>query len=198
MEMNIPHALLPPALRYRRLLHSAAALFLAITILATHQTASAWSLKTVQGRPGSAIVSNIAVADLLMPAGYSAFTLLGETRPFAYRSPAFSGGQIIQALYVVQRWNGSAWVNVANSGLIRRQISSTQPGAYFPAPYIQPAISKGYFRLLYIFDYYTAAGVALGRSWVIPNLVTDHKCVTPKRPCAVAAGYFWTGALYAL
>jgi hypothetical protein len=156
----------------------------------------AWSNIPQSGRTGQVILPTIYVGDLLMPAGYTAFTLFGDTGPTVMRTPGSTGAQIVRAIYVVEKWNGYSWVTLTSAGPISAQILSTQAGYRFAAPYIQPVIAKGTFRFSWIFGWYTPAGAQIGTTIMVSNLVSDHVCVTPKRPCKSSAGYFQTGGLY--
>lgn len=156
--------------------------------------AYAWSYANPISRPGAVSVPPaIYIGDLMMPWGSTAFTLYGSTGPVAYRSPGSSGAQIVGAQYFVQTWNGSRWVNTAQTGTFTGQISASQTYYRFPAPYIQPLVSRGTFRVMYTFVWTTTAGATLGATNVLPNLKNDHICVTTLRLCQTSAGYFQTG-----
>ena len=154
--------------------------------------AHAWTYGASTGRPGSVILPTIYVGDLLMPWGLRQFTLYGSTGPLAYRSPATTGAQAVAARYVVEKWNGSAWVMTTQTGVLTGTIAAGQRAYRFAAPYIQPVASRGYFRITYIFAW-SANGVGLGGTSVMGNLTSDHVCVTPYRLCQSYAGFFRTG-----
>jgi hypothetical protein len=157
--------------------------------------ARAWTYNASTGRPGSVIVPTIYVGDLLMPWGLRQFTLYGSTGPLVYRSPATTGAQAVAARYVVEKWNGYAWVMTTQTGMLSGTIAAGQTAPYrFAAPYIQPVATRGYFRVSYIFAW-SANGVGLGGTKVIGNLTSDHGCVTPYRLCQSYAGYFRTGGM---
>lgn len=157
---------------------------------------SAWVYENPVGSRGDVRVPTIYVGDLQipdMPLGYTQFTLYGDAPVSAYRSPAATGVQTVRARYVVQRWDGTDWVNTARSDVMTRQIGSQQTRARFPSPYLQPQVSRGYLRLTYAFAWSDANGRALGNTVVTSNSYTDHVCVTNARWCRSYDGFVRTG-----
>jgi hypothetical protein len=134
----------------------------------------------------------ISIADLYMPSGYRQFTLLGNTGPLVYRSPASASAQNVMAMYVVEQWDGYKWVISAKSGTFSGTIAAGQTAYRFPAPYIQPITSRGYFRVSFIFSW-AVNGINLGTTSVVGSLTSDHVCVTTYRLCQSYPGYFRTG-----
>lgn len=155
-------------------------------------SASAWSYSPVSGTRGGVAVPNVFVGDL-NHSGLTKFTLYSSTGPTVYRSAASSGTQVVAARYAVQQWSGSTWVTVKQSPLMTGQIGAAQSGVTFVAAYLQPDMARGYFRLVWGFDWKTTSGTLLGSSFVVPTLTTDHRCVTPVRLCSSQAGYVRTG-----
>jgi hypothetical protein len=155
--------------------------------------AYAWSYKPVSGTRGNVSLPKIYVGDLYMPNGLTQFTLYGNTGPIVYRSAASTGIQIVKATYLVEKWDGFKWVIIKNSNLLQGQIGATQTYFQFAAPYIQPAIARGYLRFTWAFDWYATNGVVLGATYVQSSLATDHVCVTKVRLCQSYPGYFRTG-----
>lgn len=151
--------------------------------------ASAWVLARTAGRPGS--ISNLTtyVGDLLLGNGATAFTLYGSNGPLVSRSPGSSGTQLLRARYIVEKWNGSSWVQLTSQGMYSGQISANQTYYRFPRLYIQPLQTQGFFRITWIFDWRTTAGVIIASTSVVSNLATDHVCVTQSRFCRSYAGY---------
>ncbi len=179
---------------YRRWIHSIVAVILGIAVLATDQAAFAWSYSATQGKAGGVALPKIFVGDLYMPYGQTQFTLYGDKGPTVYRSPGYSGAQIVAVIYYVEQWNGSKWVNVSSSNVLIGQISATQAGVQFTvAPYLQPTVAKGYFRFGTFVTWFTSGQVLLGNTKMVSNLVSDHICVTKKRFCQSYPGYVWTG-----
>jgi hypothetical protein len=121
------------------------------------------------------------------------FTLYGETGPIAYRSPAFAGSQIVQAIYVVERWDGSNWVATAKSDVLQGQIGLGQTSVQFVKPHMQVQVAQGYFRFSWLFSWLSSTGAVYGSTIVVSNLTTDHVCVTPARLCQVYPGFVRTG-----
>lgn len=180
-----------PQVRMSRLKQLAVVLCLcAILAGLLPRQASAWATTGTSGRIGSIRDLTIYVGDLYMPAGYTAFTLYGATGPLVSRSPGSAGIQNVNARYIVQRWNGASWVNLAMSPVFRGQISASQTYYRFPKPYIQPLETRGLFRLTWVMNWQTTTGAVLGSTYVTANLQTDHVCVTQSRFCRSYAGYF--------
>ncbi len=157
------------------------------------QQASAWSYSSTKGSIGSVVLPTISIGDLYMPAGYTAFTLYGNTGPMVCRSAASKGAQIVKAQYIVQLWDGAKWVNSATTQVFTGQIAANQTSYRFVTPYVQPALARGTFRFTWAFDWLTSTGSLLGSTYVISNLISDHVCVTQSRLCQSYAGYFRTG-----
>ena len=156
--------------------------------------ARAWAYSAPTGRPGAVIPPTISIADLYMPSGLRQFTLLGNTGPLVYRSPASTGAQNVGAMYVVEKWDGYKWVISARSGPLSGMIAAGQTAYRFAAPYIQPIASRGYFRVSFVFSW-SANGVNLGTTSILGNLTSDHVCVTRYRLCQSYAGFFRTGGM---
>ena len=157
------------------------------------QHADAWAYSGTSKRIGSVVPPTIYIADLLMPSGYTAFTLYGDTGPAVYRSPASTGAQIVKAQYIVQMWDGSKWVNSAVTQVFTGQIAANQTSYRFPAPYVQPSVARGTFRFTWAFDWLTTSGTLLGSTYVISDRTSDHVCVTRSRLCQSYVGSFRTG-----
>ena len=120
----------------------AAAVSLGAAVMPSTQT-SAWSYDAPSGSRGNVSLPTIYVGDLLMPSGYTQFTLYSNTGPTAYRSPAASGVQTVRARYRVEYWNGAAWTVTTQSPLLTGQIGSSQTGVVFTGAYLQPTIARG-------------------------------------------------------
>lgn len=144
--------------------------------------AHAWAYSVPTGRPGAAGAPTIYVGKL------PNLTLYSQTGPTAYRSPASPGAQTVMAVYTVQRWNGSTWAKVTQSGPFVRQISATQQYVNFPAAYILPTISNGSVRVVWSFVWGTSTGTQLGTLVLVPSLASDHVCLIQR--CVSVPGYF--------
>jgi len=163
--------------------------------------AFAFSYTPVSGTIGNVSVPTIYVGDLTTSCAIiydyrvcpPVFTLYAETGPIAYRSPGSSGSQIVYAKYLVDQWDGSKWVTIAVSDLLRGQIGANQTSLRFAAPYMPLQVARGYFRFTWAFDWYTKDGALLGSTYIHSNLASDHVCVTPIRLCQSYNGYVRTG-----
>lgn len=167
----------------------------AIVVGLVPQRAEAWAYSGTSGRIGSVtLLPTISIGDLLMPSGYTAFTLYGNTGPEVYGSPASVGAQIVNAQYIIQTWDGSKWVNSAVTPVFTGHIAANQTSYRFPTPYVQPRMARGAFRFTWAFDWLINPGTTLlGSTYVITNQMSDHVCLTQSRLCQSYAGYFRTG-----
>jgi hypothetical protein len=163
--------------------------------------ANAFAYTNLSGSAGRVDLPSIAIGDrhitCVMYLGAQICTpvlvLDAEVGPTVYRSPASYGSQIVQALYVVEQWDGAQWVIVQSSGLIQRTIGSAQSSVQFPAPVLQVEHGTGYFRLSWVFSWHTSSGGLLGTTSIISDRASDFTCVTSARLCQEYAGYVRTG-----
>lgn len=157
--------------------------------------AHAWMYSSVSGRPGHVVVPTVYISDL--PSGANTLSLTfynssTSTGPVVYRSPAAAGDQIIIGNYVLEIWNGSAWVTAARQplGPFQRVIKANQSYVVFPNLYIQPVNKPaGYYRLTWVFMWGTSTAVTLGSLKVVSHLAPDHVCYRTSRSCQAYAGY---------
>lgn len=154
-------------------------------------SASAWQYSQPY-RQGTVTLPTVYVADLIQPAGNVAFTLMSNTGPVAYRSPATTGVQTVNSRYYVQIWTTGGWANSAHSPLMTGQLNSGLSTVTFPRAYLQPLQTRGYFRVTWAFDWYSN-GSLIGSTSVVSHLTSDHVCVTQSRLCQSSAGYVRTG-----
>jgi len=157
------------------------------------QSAHAWSYYGAIGKPGSVQVPVIQVADIGMPTSNGmipSLTLLANTGPIVYRSPSYAGEQIVYARYRVEQWNGAKWVLYTQSVRFQGRIPANQNAIRFIAPNISPIPTKGIMRFTWAFDWYRPDNVLLGGIFMIPNVASDHKCITTSRPCLMYDGFF--------
>jgi hypothetical protein len=184
--------------------HKAVVVILALVILFSALPvgrAQAFAYTTITGKIGSVTPSTIYVGDLVttcVPIYNTTvcphnFTLYGNVGPTVSRSPASSGNQIVQAIYVVEKWDGSKWVPIAKTNVLQGQILATQTKVQFVAPYMQLQVAQGYFRLTWLFSWLTPTGTLLGSTIITSNLKTDHVCVTNARLCQSFDGFVQTG-----
>jgi hypothetical protein len=169
-------------------------------LLASSTSALGWAYAPngTAGSPGAVTwVSNVQAADLYV-GGVTGLTFLNNTGPVANRSQATTGAQDVTLVYSVQQWNGSAWVQVTQQRTVTR-IGAGVASVRLPALYVRPTVSRGYFRIVHVFQW-NVAGTAsvVGGSVIIPDRASDHVCTTPHRPCAAYAGYVRLGRQYAV
>ena len=156
--------------------------------------ASAWVYSSPTGSRGNVTsLPTISVGDLLMPSGYTQFTLFGNTAPTVGRSPGATDTQTISGQFSVEQWNGSAWVRITRSPVMTGRLTASQTTLRFPTPYLQPTVARGYFRVTFGFDGFDSAGRLIGSTYVVADRVSDHACVTPVRLCQSYPGYVRTG-----
>lgn len=142
-------------------------------------------------KPGAVHVPTIYVADIPIRVATGAWvpqlTLSSSTGPTVFRSPGYTGEQIVVAVYQVEKWNGARWVAV-ESNIMTGRIAANQNSFKFAAPYILPQPVIGNFRFTWIFVWSTRNNVMLGGTTVVPNVKGDHVCNTKR--CQAYAGYF--------
>jgi hypothetical protein len=154
--------------------------------------AHAYSSQGVIGRPGNLVLPAIQIVDVYTFNSWD-FVLLGGSGPIVYRSAAATGSQTIQALYVIEQWNGSQRLVSAKSRLLPAQIAAANSGVQMVAPYMTPISSRGTFRFSWIFSWFSSTGALLGSTTIISTAASEHVCVTKQRLCQSSAGFFTTG-----
>ena len=99
----------------RRLMAGVAVLVAASCAVAVlPPAAAAWKYSNNQGRPGSVTVAQVSPFEDGRFTTYGPFvSFMTFDAVYVDRSPATSGAQFVQAYYIVQRWNGSSWYQVA-------------------------------------------------------------------------------------
>ena len=150
-----------------------------------------------QGQVGAVAVPVVQVTDLgdvagvIIP-GLTALRFITETGPIAYRSPAFSGAQEVHAMYLLEQWSGSGWVIVVRSDVLVGVIGAAQSGVAFVRADLRPTVARGYWRLRWVFGWYSSAGL-VASALVTPDSTGDHVCLTTARRCEVGPGWVATG-----
>jgi hypothetical protein len=174
-----------------------AVLFLSIPL----EQAQAFYVGQAEGTVGKIVLPVIYAGDIHITCVkiYAAtvcppvFTLYAQTGPVLYRSPAFAGSQIVQGMYVVEQWDGSKWLPIAQSNLLQAQIGATKEKVSLAQPYMPLTVGQGYFRFTWIFSWFSSKGDRLGSTIVLSNNKSEHECVTPARLCLSYDGFIRTG-----
>ena len=120
--------------------------------------------------------------------------------PFVYRSPATTGAQSVQGIYLVQRWNGTNWYQVARQDTPAYTIPAGSEGVWLPKLYRSPhrLHVRGYFRVSWLVAWAGADGSALGSVIINPSRTSDFRCQQMLRPCAVSNRWVRLGRMNAL
>ncbi|MCY0962331.1 hypothetical protein [Streptomyces sp. H27-H5] len=122
-------------------------------------------------------------------------TFNSDVGPVVQRSPATGVAQDVQSFYVVQRWTGASWGTVTMQRHARR-IEANQSSVQFPAVFIQPTSGTGDYRFTFTFHWFVAGtDTSLGDQIEVSDKVSDHVCVTSRRPCTSYAGYVTIGPI---
>lgn len=169
---------------------------LATGVLTTAAPADAWMRIGQKGRPGKVVVGQPMAIDEYD--GYVMYlTWRSQRGPLVYRSPATRGPQNVLGSYVVQEWTPSfGWTNTTTQTTRVFRIPAGQSAVRLPELYRAPTTQRGYFRVAYVFAWSNArTGRSLGQTVALPNLSTDHRCVTSFRACETGPGWIRTGRL---
>lgn len=159
--------------------------------------AEAWYRAGKQGRPGSFTAPKPMAID-----SYDGLVMYLEWRtargPLVYRSPATRGPQNVLGIYTVQEWTPSfGWTNTTSQTTQLYRIPRGVNAVRLPALDRAPQTTRGYFRVAYTIAWVNArTNAALGTAVKLPNLATDHRCITDRRPCATGEGFIRAGRLY--
>jgi hypothetical protein len=185
--------------RRLRIASASATTLLAATVLAgalataDPRPAGAWQYALPSGRPGAVTQAPaVNVGKLSQGMLGLQLTLYGSTGPTVSRSAATTGAQDVNIMYSVQRWNGSAWAQIAaQHGNVR--IPAGVASGREPALYVVPtAGARSYYRVVMHFSWFVAGtNTLLGSTFVAPDRTSDFVC--QYLPCAATAGYVWAG-----
>ena len=173
----------------RRSVYLVVAVCSAVALAALAPAAGAYT-GNASGRPGGVTFERIQGTHFntcTHTTAYTCFTpwIVGSG-PIVSRSPAFGGTQSVGALYVLQVWNGAAWVTF---GTLRRHtvyVSAAQPTARFPRVDFLPK-RGGYFRVVIAVAWSTLGDVSLGSRGARYDHNADYFCNT-RFPCSVGSG----------
>jgi hypothetical protein len=161
--------------------------------------AAAWKYSNNQGRPGSVTLAQVSPFEDGRFTTYGPFvSFMTFDTPYVGRSPATSGAQVVQAYYIVQRWNGSSWYQVARQDTPVYTIPAGRQGVSLPKLYRSPTIQRGYFRVLWLVGWDAAGGGALGGTTIVPSRETDFRCQQMVRPCESSGSWVRIGRANAL
>jgi len=152
----------------------------------------------IEGQPGAVSLPLVQVADLgdvagvIIP-GKTTLSFISATGPTAYRSPASSGVQEVQAKYLLEQWSGSEWVIVAATDRLYGVIGAAQIGVVFNSADLRPnPVARGYWRVKWVFAWYSS-GALLATTISTPDNIEAYVCITQARRCQPRAGWVETG-----
>src|SRR6476659_2859463 len=118
--------------RYRAFLTALALTGTAFAVSLPGAPASAYTESTTGTRPGSVYMPQAQGLHYNACAG-TMFTCYNTEifvpAPYVYRSSATTGQQILNAVTVLSRWNGSSWIQVATRS-VSRTLAAGQSGGY--------------------------------------------------------------------
>jgi hypothetical protein len=168
--------------------------FCAALLLVTPDQASAYTQTARSGSPGSLTVYKVQGShyNSCQGLGYECWSpwVTGST-PYVYRSPATNNTQIISLAYALQWWNGSSWVNLANSRTYQRYLYAGYSYVQMPRPDFIPNRS-GYFRVRMAVNWATTGGTILGARTLQFDQPGDYRCNTRfSNYCSASGGWVW-------
>lgn len=180
----------PTAHRFARVLLVLLATVIALTVLQA-APASAYTTRS-SGSPGrvTGYVVQGSHYDTCPSPYYTCFTpwVVG-TGPMVYRSPASRGTQLITAVYKLQRYDGSYWVDHSQR-VHTRYLYAGYGRLRMPRVDFLPN-SGGYFRVIIGVAWTNSADTASHGAKVLTyNQVGDYTCNT-RFPCDARNGYVW-------
>lgn len=170
---------------------------IAAGILLDAAPAEAWYTANKSRRPGAVVISPPQAID-----SYDGWVMYLNWRtqrgPLVYRSPKTRGPQDVMGVYTVQEWGSqTGWTNVTSQVTGLHRIPAGRRAVRLPALDRAPTTQRGYFRVRFAFAWVNARTSApLGARVVLPNLASDHRCITNRRPCQTGPGWIRTGKLY--
>ena len=164
--------------------------------------AGAWEYTRTTGDAGSVWVPPVFPFEDGRYTTYGPFLMFTTfDGPYLYRSPASQGEQAVQAIYLLQRWNGNSWYVVSRQNTPVVTIPAGARGAYLPKLWRSPGgnqlYNRGYFRVQWIFAWVDANGDSLGSTIISPDRVGDLRCRQMLRPCQATAKWVRLGRTYA-
>jgi hypothetical protein len=182
---------------WRRRLSGLVLIATGLLSVAGADTASAVGASNVTGRPGAVSVyaPQVKATDFPTTIYYSINGVLTPLpvykRAFSTsgaivgRSPASGASQTVVAMYSLQKWSGTAWVSVVNSGKYYATLSGTITQARFPAWSVAPtAQSGGTYRVVYLVTWFnTSTAGLLASELVFPNRAGETACATARLRC---------------
>lgn len=177
-------------------------------------TSQAWSVADARSGHGRVSLPRILANDtvimssvtrygydgriIVVPQAITSLTIESAANPIAYRSPRTTGAQDVIAVYVLERWNGSAWATFSSTRVSGR-IPAGASGVRLPRVGFTPGGNTGYYRAHWVFAWKVAGRVTnLGSLIVMADRASDFGCSSPLRPCEVGPGYLHVGRLYQL
>ena len=186
----------------RRLVVAAAVLAsTAFAAVALPAPVAAWEYTIVNGQAGHVWLPPVFPFEDGRYTTYGPFLMFTTfDAPYAYRSPATNEEQAVQAVYTIQRWNGSQWYVASRQNTPVYTIPAGARGVYLPKLWRSPGgnqlYNRGQFRVMWMFAW-AADGVALGSTLLSPNRVGDLRCRSMVRPCQATARWVRLGRTFA-
>jgi hypothetical protein len=182
---------LSPTFFDRPTVRLAVAAFTAVMLLtAVAGPASAYTVHSRGSYPGRIAVHRVqgSHADTCPGMRFPCFNpWVRADGPIVHRSPATTGRQLIVVSYVLQIWNGSAWVNHA-----QRNHSAVLASGYdrIRMPNVDFTPTRGdYFRLNVGVAWSNEADTrTYGMRWLVFDAAGDYECYT-QFPCQAGPGW---------
>src|SRR5688572_28342913 len=182
-------SLVVPAPRRRHRLAALVGALAALTLVGSIdvEPAAAWYAPLRQGATGAVTLPQVRVMDVFYNWA-ATLTFDSVTGPVVKRAAGTTGAQEIHGSYVLDKWNGSAWVKISSRGYVAA-LSPSQTHATFPRLALASHTwGAGYYRVGWAFVW-KAYGRNIGYVGILPDRTSDLACVTTRRPCQVGAGH---------
>lgn len=160
-------------------------------LLDTAAPASAWEPFKKGGRPGRVAIPSVSVWDHYRSGG--PILAFSATGPRVRRTPRSRRAQDVNVVRILQRWDGSKWVNAAQDKSWRR-IRRGRAAVRLPELYMNYD-AKGSYRLIVVVSWYKARTQDLiAFRFFRASAASDFTCMTDRRPCQANNGYVRVGA----
>ncbi|MBP2580974.1 hypothetical protein J3A78_001452 [Streptomyces sp. PvR006] len=125
-------------------------------------------------------------------------TFHGNTGPRVFHSPATpeASATNVAAVYALDRWNGTQWVNVAHQ-THERQILPSASEISLPMVWFQPTANEGSYRVSFTFTWSSSSNPdrVLGEQRWVSTSADDLSCGGTLRACVADSGHVTVGPL---